>query len=650
MNPEQKLQEAISFHNKGELEKARNIYEDLNAKYPKQPDILNLLGVIYYQNKDLLESKKIITKAIKLNSNNAGFYCNLGVTLNAMGKKDKAIDNFNMAIKKDPKLSQAYTNLGNIHLDNKNYILADEMYYKSYSINKTDLNCLINFALTKFKMQKYTEAEILYKNYLQINPSSSYALNQLSKIYAIMNNIEQAKNYSDKALELSNNDETVIVQAFNLAQQTCDFEFMLEYSKKLDEHLEQHIKNNTKPEESPFINISRSNNLQINYNVAKLWSKYIFNTNIIYNKKNINKYIDKIKIAYLSCDYHAHATAYLIEGLIKSHNRDKFEVVGISYTEPDNSVYYKKLQELFDVYIDIYKLSDADAAKKIKTESIDILIDLKGFTGNSRLELLNYNLAPIVINYLGYPGTMGSDLYNYIIADKTIVECNEDKYYSEKILYMPGSYQCTNVNEKINYKASNKEEAIPEDKIILACFNQPYKITKEIFELWIAILKESENTILWLLDWNKVAKNNLIKISQANSVADRIYFADKKPREQHLARLKLADIMLDTPVYNGHTSTTDALFCGVPVVSIRGQHFASRVSASLLYNCGLMELICETKEQYKNKILELIKDPDYLINIKDKITNKYNLELFNTEKFTKEIEELYIKCFEENLS
>lgn len=642
MNADQKLAKAIELHNKGEFIKAQGIYKELNSKYPKEPDILNLLGVSYYQSGQYIDSKKYLAKAIKINSKNAGYYCNLGVTLKAMGKIDKAMENFNLALSKDPNLAQAYVNIGNIYLDNKLYTDADISYSRAYNLNKADLNCIINFALTKFKLKEYNNAINLYNNYLQFKPDDHYAHNQLSKIFAINNDIVKAFEMSQRAYGLNPVDEAVVIQYYDMAKQICAFDKVDELTPKLDEFYEKAAINKTKPHEPPFINIARCQDLEINFNIAKLWSAQLIPGK---QTRHYKKHDGKIVIGYMSSDFHAHATAYLIEGLLKNHNRDKFKIVAISYTKPDDSKYYSDLKELFDQYIDIYSLTDNAAAKLIQDAAIDLLVDLKGFTGNSRLELLNYNLAPVIINYLGYPGTMGTCQHDYIIADKNLIYQDEHKYYSEEVIYMPHSYQCTNNMESVTLSVSRADEGLPEDKIILCCFNQPYKITRKIFQLWLNILSNNPNTVLWLLEWNILARDNLLDLASLRGVEERLFFASKKPRREHLARLKLSDIVLDTPIYNGHTSTTDALFCGVPVVGLRGSHFASRVSSSLLVNCKLEELICDDLESYVNKISYIINNPDYLEKLKNKLRDTSNLELFDTSQFTEDLEELYINCF-----
>ena len=252
-------------------------------------------------------------------------------------------------------------------------------------------------------------------------------------------------------------------------------------------------------------------------------------------------------------------------------------------------------------------------------------------------------LAKKTISYLGYPGTSGSNDYDYIITDKTITPEHQQQFYKEKFLYMPRYYQINDGEQKFNKLKATKEECgLPKNSIVLSCFNQPYKIEKTMFDCWLKILKDLPKSVLWLLNDNQKNKINLLKYAQENGIEQkRVIFAERVSRDEHIKRLGLADIMLDTRFYNGHTTTTDAIQCGIPVVTLCGKHFASRVTMSLLKALDLEELIVKDMDEYENSVIKLAKDKKYKLKIKDKLTDGKLIDVFyNIKKFVKEFEGL----------
>jgi predicted O-linked N-acetylglucosamine transferase (SPINDLY family) len=358
-----------------------------------------------------------------------------------------------------------------------------------------------------------------------------------------------------------------------------------------------------------------------------------------------NKPNKKIRIGYYSADYYEHATSYLIAELIELHDKSKFEIFGFSFGPDKDDKMRKRISKAFDQFIDVNLKSDKEVAQLSRDLKIDIAVDLKGFTQFSRFGIFVERCAPIQVNYLGHPGTLGADCIDYIIADKVLIPQKNQKDYSEKIIYLPHCYQVNDSNKKISDKVFTKKElGLPEDGFVFCCFNQSYKITPYVFDIWMRLMKRIDGSILWLIKDSDIGVNNLKKEAQKRGVEpDRIIFADKMSNDEHLARHRLADLFIDTFPYTAHTTCSDALWSSLPVVTRIGQSFASRVSASLLTAIGLSELITKTEKEYEELTFKIANNKSLLNEIKKKLTkNKPIKSLFNTKLFTKNIESAFV--------
>ena len=320
---------------------------------------------------------------------------------------------------------------------------------------------------------------------------------------------------------------------------------------------------------------------------------------------------DKVRIAYLSADFHQHATAYLMAELFERHDRSRFEIIGVSLGRDDNSEMRKRLVAAFDQFHDVRAKNDEEVAKLLHDLQVDIAIDLKGYTRDARPGILAYRPAPIQASYLGFPGTMGAEFIDYIIADKTVAPFEHQPFYTEKIVHLPDCYQVNDSKRKIAERTPTRQEAgLPEQGFVFCCFNNNWKITPDVFGVWMRLLHAVEGSVLWLFGDNESAERNLRVEAQARGIdPSRLVFAGRLPLEEHLARHRLADLFLDTLPCNAHTTASDALWAGLPVLTREGTAFAGRVAASLLYAVGLPELVTHSIEDYEALALRLARDP-----------------------------------------
>jgi predicted O-linked N-acetylglucosamine transferase (SPINDLY family) len=337
--------------------------------------------------------------------------------------------------------------------------------------------------------------------------------------------------------------------------------------------------------------------------------------------------------------------------LFELHDKNQFELVGFSFGPETNDEMRQRLKSPFDKFIKVFNMSDMEIAQLSRDLNIDIAVDLKGFTQDSRVGIFAYRAAPIQVNYLGYPGTMGAEYIDYIIADKTIIPVEFQSCYSEKIVYLPNSYQVNDRKRLISDRQFTRQElGLPENGIIFCCFNNNHKILPATFYGWVRILKAVEGSVLWLLEDNEWSKDNLKKEAESNGIApNRLVFAKRLPLAEHLARHRHADLFLDTLPYNAHTTSSDALWTGLPVLTMMGKSFAGRVSASLLNAIGLPELITNSQEEYESLAIELAMNPNKLADIKLKLgNNQLSTPLFDTTLFAKNIEAAYLRMYERN--
>ena len=546
------------------------------------------------------------------------------------GDFSNALSIINNALTDYPSNPKLYINGGNIYKINGDLKNA-EIYFKKALILHKSKEVLNNLSVIELEKYNYQQSIDYAMDAIKLDPSYSDAYYNLALSLERIGDYSQAINYADKSYKLSKNIKHLVL-LYRVLQNTCGWEKMGSISSDLDANIGNGI-------EHPFLNISRTDDEAINFIVAKSWAENnIFKVPMESNLKN-DKKKGKIKLGYICGELKNHPTYHLIKNLFKNHNKEDFEIYIFSYNH--ESDIQNEIQKDVDQFINIDETNDEDAIEKISRFNIDILVDLSIIITNNRQKIISSRPAKKIISYLGYPGTSGYNFYDYIITDKIVTPENKQSYYSEKFLYLPSTYQ---VNSGIKYEKVKdilkSDHGLPDDSIVLSCFNQSFKIDKIIFKSWMNILKKLPATYLWILEDNEVAKENLTKYAESHDIPpDRLIFAPRIDRNSHLKRLALADVALDTRIYNGHTTTTDALQSSVPVVTIMGKHFASRVSSSLLSSVGLEELIAHNIQEYEEKIIKLCSEKIYLKKIKEKLSDSvYMKNFYDIKKFTYEFE------------
>jgi predicted O-linked N-acetylglucosamine transferase (SPINDLY family) len=358
---------------------------------------------------------------------------------------------------------------------------------------------------------------------------------------------------------------------------------------------------------------------------------------------------ERIRVAYLSGDFREHAISRLVAGLYESHDRMRFEILALSSGPSDGSDIRRRIEAAFDRFVDVTSYSEDQLAAFIRASEIDLLVDVAGYTAWARTRALARRPAPVQINYLGYPGTMGAPYVDYIVADAIIIPEEHKPFYSEKVVHLPHTYQPNDSKRVVPQRSFERTElGLPADSVVLCCFNNCYKITPPVFVSWMQILKGAANSVLWLFEENAIAPNNLKREAAARGIdPQRLIFAARMPHDDHMARLRHADLFLDTAPYNAHTTASDALWMGLPLVTRIGDTFAGRVAASLLTAMGVPELVTSSVETYEALAIELAGNPERLAAIKRKLAaNRRTAPLFDTTRYTRHVEAAYVAMYE----
>jgi len=482
-------------------------------------------------------------------------------------------------------------------------------YERMLAARPSDVGALHHRALTLLELKRYEEAAHGFADVLKAQPAFPYARGNL--LYSRLN--------------------------------ACDWDGLERERGDISARLKAGERVVTPIQHAAF-----SSSLEDQLQAARIWAadKYPAAETLWREEAYRN---DRIRVAYLSADFHSHATAALMAGVFEHHDRERFQTVAMSFGPDDGSDMRARLVAAFDSFVDVRDKSDGEVAALLRQRKVDIAVDLKGYTQDARPGILAHRAAPLQVGYLGFPGTMGVDYIDYIIADRTVIPAGHEPFYSEKIAYLPDTYQANDAKRRISQSAlARRDLGLPEEAFVFCCFNNNFKIMPAIFAIWMELLAAVEGSVLWLLQDNAAAARNLQREAAARGIApERLIFAQRTNLDAHLARHRLADLFLDTLPYNAHTSASDALWAGLPVVTCLGETFAGRVAASLSRAVGLPELVTESLGDYEALALRLARDPAMLSALKAKLAhNRATHPLFDTARFTRNLEAAYIVMLE----
>lgn len=591
------------------------------------------------------EAVAVCQRVLQLHPEHAATLNLLGIMAFQAGNSVLAINLLNRSIKAKPDYADAHNNLGVIYKDQRALNQAASCFKRALGINPNYVDALINYGSILQDLQRHDEALAQYRHILTIQPNHTGALSNLG------NALQELNRHSD-AIE-------VFTRLLNIEPDYDNAHGGLVYSKmhccdwKYFEHDVKHISaalQTGKRVSKPFELLPVSDSAEEHLACASIFARHHYPA-LNHPATNSGRYRhDKIRLAYLSADFRQHPVSQLLVEIIEQHDREKLEIIGISFGNDDQSELRDRIVKAFDRFIDVQQKSDDEVALMLQDLEIDIAVDLMGFTTNGRTGILARRAAPIQVNFLGYAGTTGADYIDYIIADHTVIPEEDAKFYLERIVRLPDCFQPNDSKRIISDKVPLRGAAgLPEEGFVFCAFNNHYKITPHIFDIWMRLLNKVEGSVLWLSPCTPVAKDNLLKEAKARGVSSsRIIFAERTALlSDHLARHQLADLFLDTLPYNAHTTASDALWAGLPILTCKGHTFAGRVAASLLHALGLPELIVNSPLEYELLALKLASDKTLLSKLRNQLRkNRDSYPLFNTHQYLQHLETAYFQMWE----
>jgi len=633
-----------AFQNRRWSDAERDFKKFLRSE-PKHFGALNLYSVLLLQRGEFAEAAKQLRQAISIDLRSDQTFYNYGIALKSLRRPLEAAEAFSKAIDLNPAVAEAWNNRGTVFNDLKQYQAAIADFDRAIALSPNYADALYNKGNSLRQMGELDAALAAFHHAVQIKPGFCEAWEEIAFIRASKGDHPGALAACESALAAKPDLKFAKTLRLLSRANLCEWKRYAADVADLVDNLESPQTEVRLP--FAYIAIQASSHQQL------LAATNFFQTSsdrdvLPLSTGQPSKH-DRIRVAYLSSDLREHATAHLITGVFEHHDRSRFETIGISFAPESPAPIVERIKKALDSYYDVSSKTDAEIAALLHQLEIDIAIDLNGYTQGMRPGILARRPAPAQVNYLGFPGTMGSPHRDYIIADPTVIPAGDERFYSEKVVRLPHSYQPNDRARKIAEETTSRIEAsLPADGFVFCCFNNSYKITPSIFDVWMRLLAQVDGGVLWLLGTNNIVEQNLRHEAEQRGISpDRLIFSPRIAHAQHLARHRLADLFLDTPYCNAHTTASDALWTGLPVLTCKGDTFASRVAASLLRAIEMPELITSSLEEYEALALKLARDPALLAATKDKLArNRLTTPLFDTKRFTRHLEAAYQTMWE----
>jgi len=639
----EQIDSVIALYSSGQYQEAIDQIKILNGLYPNVPFLFNLVGACYKELGQLEGAAKMFEAAVGIKLDYAEAHKNLGITLRDLGQKEQAIESLKKAIEIDSNYVDAYYNLAITFKDLDQVEESVQIYKKVIEINPKFAQAHNNLGNIYKGLGKNKEAIQSFEEAIKINPNFAEAFRNLGNSFRELQKREEALFCFECAKKIRPNMEFILGDILNSKMQLCFWDNL----KNLLDELKHKINNSDKVI-APFPLLPLIDDPKLLRKNTEVFVNRVYPKNQILPLIESYKMRKKIRIGYFSADFRIHPVTTLTAELYEVHNRDHFEIHAFSFGPDTKDEMNLKVKAGVDHFHNVRSMSHQEITILTRSFEIDIAVDLAGFTADSAINIFAMSAAPIQLSYIGYLGTMAADYYDYLIADSVMIPKESQKYYSEKIVYLP-SFQVNDSKDlPPEITLTRKEVGLPGEGFVFCCFNNTYKFTPTVFDSWARILEQVEGSVLIIFADNEIAKTNLIKEISLRGIDEyRLIFGDHLTRKEYLARYRVADLFLDTWPCNAGTTASDALKMGLPLLTLRGQSFNSREAASILTSINLPELITNTPEEYEALAIELATHPEKLKAIKEKLASNLSTTLlFDTKRFTKNLESAYTQMYE----
>jgi len=624
--------QAMAAQKAGNLAEAERLYRQIQGQVP---EVLVNLGNLLARQGRHGEAMHFYDQAVAARPDFFEALFNRGNLLLELKRTEEALESYDRVLAARQDFAGVWNNRGTALRGLNRLDAALASFQRAVTLAPGHFNALTNAAVILWDMKRLPEALAAVDRALGVQPGFAEALYVKANVLRDLGRTGEALAAYEATLKSNPAHPHALNGAAQVARIVCDF-------KHVEALTPQVIQNASggRAVIQPFVLMGYSDDAALQRRCAEnLVRMFVPQRPAL---RDVRRYgHDRIRLAYLSADYHQHPTAQLMVELFERHDRSRFEVTAIAFGPDDGSLLRARLKKVFDHFEDVRGLSDAEVARMLREREIDIAVDLNGHTAEARPGIFAWRPAPVQVNYLVYPGTTGADFMDVILADRIALPSDQQPYIREKIVHLPDSYQANDATRVVLPPPSRAAAGLPDSGFVFCCFNNSWKIASAIFDIWMRLLTQVDGSLLWLLDGPHA--DNLRAEAKARGVDPaRLIFAPKLPPEQHLARQQLADLFLDTLPYNAHTTCSDALWAGLPVVTCYGKAFPGRVASSLLKAIDLPELVTASPQLYEALALELAQNPALLKTTKEKLArNRTTTPLFDSERFRKNIETAY---------
>lgn len=639
-------QMAAAHNNKGtalraleRLDEALECYQRACALDGNYADALLNLATLHAALGHVDEALAGFDQLLALQPQHAQAHNGKGVILAQKEQWELAVPHFQAAVQSDEKLVSAYKNLGQALHALAKYAQAVAALQKAAELQPGDLEILALLAVAQTDAGQFVDALGTYDLAIGMAPDRSDLYFNRAGLHLRFNRQTQALADFMAASKLQPDNQQLFGWIANSRVHACEWSELSADLKRCEESIR--AGENNVP---PFVALSLFDApaLQMQAAINRVAADFPENHSLGAISQRAPS--QKIRVGYYSADFYGHATAFLMAELFEKHDRQRFEWFAFSFGPNVQDSMRERLAASFDHFIDVREHRDIDIARMSRELGIDIAVDLKGFTTDQRFGIFAHRCAPVQVSYLGYPGTTGATYMDYVVADRVVIPEKEREFFTEKVVYLPHSYQVNDAKRRISDKVLTREElGLPNHGFVFCCFNNNYKIRPPVFDSWMRILQAVPGSVLWLFEGNAGVVANLQREAQARGVApERLVFAPRMPLDEHLARHRYADLFLDTLPVNAHTTASDALWAELPVLTCQGQSFAARVASSLLHAVGMQELVTRDAAEYEALAIALAQDPGRLRVLRARLAEqKVASPLFDARQFARDLEAAY---------